>query len=93
MFCSPRSFVVATGLVLAVCAASVAPALAQQPQGRPRVAVLNFANNSTWAWWGDRLGDLGQAVLLALREQSIDHGPMLVLTVVGILLVAFMLRT
>jgi hypothetical protein len=43
--------------------------------------------------WGERLADLGQAVLLAVREQSIDHGPMLVLTVVGILLVAFMLRT
>ena len=43
--------------------------------------------------WGERLGDLGQAVLHAVREQSIDNGPMLVLTVVGILLVAFMLRT
>ena len=43
--------------------------------------------------WGERVADLGQAVLLAVREQSIDHGPMLLLTVVGILLVAFMLRT
>lgn len=43
--------------------------------------------------WGDRLVDLGGAVLVAVREQSIDNGPMLVLTVVGILLVAFMLRT
>ena len=30
---------------------------------------------------------------MAVRDQSIDNGPMLVLTVVGILLVAFMLRT
>src|SRR3990172_1179610 len=22
-----------------------------------RVAVMNFANNSTWHWWGDRLGE------------------------------------
>ncbi len=22
-----------------------------------RVAVMNFANNSTWSWWGDRLGE------------------------------------
>ena len=43
--------------------------------------------------WGERLGELGQAVLVAVREQSMDNGPMLVLTVVGILLVAFMLRT
>lgn len=43
--------------------------------------------------WGERLADLGSAVLVAMREQSIDNGPMLVLTVVGILLVAFMVRT
>ena len=43
--------------------------------------------------WGDRLGDFGGAVLTAVREQSIDNGPMLVITVVGILLVAFMVRT
>jgi len=43
--------------------------------------------------WGERLLDFGNAVLMAVREQSIDNGPMLVLTVVGILLVAFMLRT
>src|SRR6185503_8997674 len=43
--------------------------------------------------WGERLADFGSAVLMAAREQSIDNGPMLVLTVVGILLVAFMLRT
>ena len=43
--------------------------------------------------WGERLADLGSAVLAAMRDQSIDNGPMLVLTVVGILLVAFMLRT
>ena len=42
---------------------------------------------------GERAADLGRAVLLALREQSIDNGPMLVMTVVGILLVCFMVRT
>ena len=42
---------------------------------------------------GDRAADLGKAVVLALREQSIDNGPMLVMTVVGILLVCFMVRT
>jgi hypothetical protein len=43
--------------------------------------------------WGQRLGDLGGAVLMALRDQSIDNGPMLALMVVAILLVAFMVRT
>ena len=42
---------------------------------------------------GERAADLGKAVLLALREQSIDNGPMLVMTAVGILLVCFMVRT
>jgi curli biogenesis system outer membrane secretion channel CsgG len=27
-----------------------------QAQGKVRVAVLDFANNSTWSWWGDNLG-------------------------------------
>jgi hypothetical protein len=43
--------------------------------------------------WGERLADLGSTVLMALRDQSIDNFPMLVLTVVGILLVVFMVRT
>lgn len=43
--------------------------------------------------WGERLADLGSVVLVAVREQSIDNGPLLVLTVVAILLVAFMVRT
>jgi len=43
--------------------------------------------------WGERLSDLGHAVFVAVREQGLDNGPMLAMTVVGILLVAFMLRT
>lgn len=42
---------------------------------------------------GERAAELGKAVVMALREQSIDNGPMLVMTVVGILLVCFMVRT
>jgi hypothetical protein len=40
-----------------------------------------------------RLQSLGDAVLMALKDQSIDHAPMLVFTAVGILLVLFMVRT
>lgn len=25
-------------------------------QARPRIAVMNFQNNSQWSWWGDQLG-------------------------------------
>lgn len=25
-------------------------------QGKPRIAVMNLENNSSWAWWGDKLG-------------------------------------
>jgi hypothetical protein len=40
-----------------------------------------------------RLQALGDAVIVALKDQSIDHAPMLVFTAVGVLLVLFMVRT
>jgi len=42
---------------------------------------------------GDRLAVLGQVILQAARDQSIDHAPMLMFTVVAIVLVFFMVRT
>nr|PZN84139.1 MAG: hypothetical protein DIU54_12290 [Acidobacteriota bacterium] len=41
-------------LTAAVIGAVVLPAFAEQ--NRPRVAVLNFENNSTWTYWGEHLG-------------------------------------
>lgn len=41
----------------------------------------------------DQAGSLGSALLMALRDQGIDHAPMLVFTVVAVLLVGFMVRT
>jgi hypothetical protein len=41
----------------------------------------------------DRLGDLGTAMWMAARQQSIDNGPFLLFAVVGIVLVVFMLRS
>lgn len=41
----------------------------------------------------DQATTLGSALLGAIRDQSIDHAPMLMLTAVAVLLVAFMLRT
>jgi hypothetical protein len=42
------------------------------------------------AKWG---AELGTALMSALKDQSIDHAPMLVFTAVAILLVGFMVRT
>jgi hypothetical protein len=41
----------------------------------------------------DQAGSLGSALLMAVKDQSLDHAPMLVFTVVALLLVGFMLRT
>ena len=41
----------------------------------------------------DQAHALGTALLDALKDQSIDHAPLLVFTAVAILLVGFMVRT
>jgi hypothetical protein len=41
----------------------------------------------------DQATTLGSALFGAIRDQSIDHAPMLVFTAVAVLLVAFMVRT
>ncbi len=43
--------------------------------------------------WSERVGELLGAVFVAMRQQSLDNGPLLVMTVVGILLVGFMVRS
>ena len=40
-----------------------------------------------------RAGDLGQALWLAARDQSLENAPLLIFAVVGVVLVLFMLRT
>ena len=54
-----------------------------------------FSGNPTEqvSTWADHLQVLGEAVLIALKDQSIDHAPWLVFTAVGALLVLFMVRT
>jgi hypothetical protein len=41
----------------------------------------------------DQAGSLGSALLMALKDQSLDHAPVLVFTAVALLLVGFMVRT
>ena len=43
--------------------------------------------------WGDRLGDLGEALVMAIRHQSIENAPLLIFAVVGAVLFVFMVRT
>lgn len=42
---------------------------------------------------GNRLGDLGSALWVAARDQSIENAPFLIFAVVGIALFVFMLRS
>lgn len=43
--------------------------------------------------WGDRVGDLGDALISALRHQSIENAPLLIFTAVGAVLVVFMVKS
>ena len=43
--------------------------------------------------WGDRLGDLLSALMMAVRHQSIENAPLLVFATVGAVLFVFMVRT
>ncbi|HXE81130.1 MAG TPA: hypothetical protein VNK41_10290 [Vicinamibacterales bacterium] len=42
---------------------------------------------------GKQFEALGDALLLAIRDQSIDHAPLLIFSAVAIVLVVFMVRT
>jgi hypothetical protein len=43
--------------------------------------------------WGDRLTDLGSALWMAVKDQSIDNAPMLVFATVGAVLTLFMFKS
>ena len=49
-----RILTVCLGVALAFSVLGVTDAAAQN--GKVRIAVMNFENNSTWSWWGDNLG-------------------------------------
>ncbi|MFC1661958.1 CsgG/HfaB family protein [Gemmatimonadota bacterium] len=66
---SPRArLVLSTILVMAGSALALAPLYAQQT--KPRIAVLEFQNNSTFAYWGDRLGAAASDELVTQLVQS-----------------------
>jgi hypothetical protein len=43
--------------------------------------------------WGDRVSDLGHALVSAVRHQSLENAPLLVFATVGAVLFLFMFRT
>ena len=43
--------------------------------------------------WNDRVGDLANALLTALKYQSVENGPLLVFATVGATLFVFMVKT
>lgn len=43
--------------------------------------------------WGDRLADLGEALMSAVRYQSIENAPLVIFASVSVVLVFFMFRS
>jgi hypothetical protein len=52
-----------------------------------------FAGDDPLSPWGDRVADLGSALVSALRHQSIENAPVLIFTTAGIVLFLFMVRS
>ena len=65
-----------SAVLLMVVAVLVGSPTALFAQTKIRVAVMNFENNSTWAWWGD---NLGAAAADELATQLVQTGKYTVL--------------
>ena len=61
------------------------------PRVRDHVSDL-LAGGGGASPWGARLGDLGDALWMAARHQSLENAPLLVFATVGAVLTVFMLR-
>ena len=62
------------------------------PRVRDSVSDL-FTGAGNISPFGDRLGDLGSAMWMAARHQSMDNAPLLVFATVGVVLTLFMLKS
>lgn len=60
---------------------------------RERFTAVTMGEGQGLTPWGDRVGDLGDALIGALRHQSIENAPLLVFTAVGAVLVVFMVKS
>ena len=80
----------------AISAAVFAVVLFALVSADPRVHdhVSDLLGNGTAIGpWGDRASDLGSALWMAVKDQSIDNAPMLVFATVGAVLTLFMLKS
>jgi hypothetical protein len=62
------------------------------PRVHDQVSDL-FGGTGSVGPWGERLTDLGSALWMAMKDQSIDNAPMLVFATVGAVLTLFMLKS
>lgn len=62
------------------------------PRVRDRVGALVTGGDGASSL-GDRAGDLGNALMTAVRYQSIENAPLLIFATVGAVLFVFMVRT
>ena len=60
---------------------------------RVRDAISDLFGTGAVSPWGDRVGDVGSALWIAVRHQSIENAPLLVFATVGAVLTLFMLRS
>ncbi len=63
------------------------------PRVRDHVTDLFAGSGVSVGPWGSRLGELGSALWMAARSQSIENAPLLVFATVGAVLTVFMLRS
>ena len=59
---------------------------------RERFANVVASGDGLAPWW-DRVGQLGDALMSAIRYQSIENAPLVVFATVGAVLVLFMFRS
>ncbi len=63
------------------------------PRVHDHVSDLFGGGSASVGPWGDRLSDLGSALWLAVKDQSLDNAPMLVFATVGAVLTLFMFKS
>ncbi|HXH07557.1 MAG TPA: hypothetical protein VNI83_13325 [Vicinamibacterales bacterium] len=83
------------GLLSLLCFGGVMAALvAYDPRVRARVAELaGTADTTSVPPLADRLSMLASVIWTAVRDQSLEHAPLVLFAVAGAVLLFFMLRT
>jgi hypothetical protein len=80
-----------SALSIAVFCCVLAGLICFDDRVRDRFSDVIYGSNP-WAPMNIRIGELGSALVSALRYQSIENSPVLVFTVVGCILFVFMAK-